>query len=236
MKERYEITESQWQGSIGSRSGGWVSKDECQIADYYCKEELPITLVELAPGVLRYVPRLIETDDATEQQRQQDLLGAVTSRLAKRQIYPIQADEVPYLQSPQVRTRQSYVPVVWWYKINGVAVLECMLWPGKDIPIIPVLGEEFDLGDGGTDYQGLVRNGIGAQDQFNYARSLTLETIAQGPKNPWVGVDGVFDGHPEWDMANIIPYSKLTYNPQDRFGQPGAAAACARSPNRPFRP
>jgi hypothetical protein len=218
LMQRYEITEPQWQGWLMDR-GGWAMKDECLVADYYCKEDFPVTLVQLPGGVVRYVPQLVATEEEGDRQRQEHLLHVVVSRLAVRGIYPIQAEEVPALQGGQARTRQSWIPVVWWYKINGHTILEQTLWPGSRIPVIPVLGEEFIL-DGVTDYQGLARNLIGAQDQLNYARSLTIETIAQGPKNPWIGPAGAFDGHPEWDTANFIPYSKLEYNSLDVNGLP----------------
>ena len=45
----------------------------------------------------------------------------------------------------------------------------------------------------------------------NYWETAKAEKLALSSKAPWVGVEGQFDGHPEWDDANQKPYSVLKY-------------------------
>jgi hypothetical protein len=218
VQERYEVSDSQWAG--WQHGGGvWVSKDECLVADYYCREETPITLVRLPDGPVRYVPVLTQTDDEVEQQRQQELLQIVSRRLARHGIYPLQAGEETAFVHPGVQRRPSTVPVVWWYKINGQHILEQTLWQGQYIPIIPVLGEEFVSGDE-VDYQGMVRQGRGLQDEYNYVSSTVIETVAQMPRVPYIGQAGIFDGHPEWFTINTQPHPYAEYNSLDAQNLP----------------
>ena len=105
--------------------------------------------------------------------------------------------------------------VCTWALINGVEILE-----GNDakdgprdlpipyIPIVRVLGEESDA-DGIVDYRGIVREATDPQKLSNYMDSATAEMIALAPKAPFIGYEGQFEGHPEWDTANSQNWSKL---------------------------
>ena len=57
------------------------------------------------------------------------------------------------------------------------------------------------------------------------------EVIALAPRAPWVGTTNHFDGHPEWNDANQVPYSKLTYTP-DFIEQPDGSKTPLPPPQR----
>jgi hypothetical protein len=56
-----------------------------------------------------------------------------------------------------VKERKSQVPYIKWAKLNGIEVLEQTEWPGKWIPIVPVIGTELDI-NGKRVLEGVVRN------------------------------------------------------------------------------
>ncbi len=131
--------------------------------------------------------------------------------------------EVAMQLDPQVQIvdqRTSVVPFIKWYKINAVEVLEETLWPGKWLPIIPVLGEEYDI-DGKRILEGVVRQAKDPQRMYNYWASAETETIALAPRAPWVGAAGQFEGYEaQWKTANVRNHAFLEYNPLSHNGTP----------------
>jgi hypothetical protein len=215
VQDEYEIANHTWHGWMQG-GGQWVTQDECLVADYYCKEEQRILLAQLVTGEVRYMPVLTETDDEEAAQRQQEVLGILGPKMLRHGILPLQPEE----QGMVVQTRSSRVPIVWWYKTNGYAILEQTLWPGQYIPIIPVLGQEVVLEDD-VDYQGFVRNGRGAQQLYNYGWSLTAETAAMMPKVPYrVPAGGISGYEDSWRTANTGNHAYLIYNVFDDLGRP----------------
>lgn len=57
------------------------------------------------------------------------------------------------------------------------------------------------------------------------------EVIALAPRAPWVGTTNHFDGHPEWNDANQVPYSKLTFT-ADFIEQPDGSKTPLPPPTR----
>lgn len=116
--------------------------------------------------------------------------------------------------------RKTLVPSIKWYKLNGVEILERTDWPGKWIPIIPVLGEELII-DGKRVLSGIVRHAKDPQRMYNYWKSSETETIALAPRAPWVGAEGQFAGHEsQWKTANTRNHAFLQYKPISIGGQP----------------
>lgn len=117
-----------------------------------------------------------------------------------------------------VRTRETEVPEVEWYKLNGLEVLEKTVFPGFYIPIIPVYGAEIDL-NGELVYEGIIRNAKDSQRMYNYWLSAETETISLAPKAPVIGAEGQFDGdRNKWESVNRRNYSHITYTPQSLNG------------------
>lgn len=127
---------------------------------------------------------------------------------------------IPVEQVPQelsqliVEQRTAQMPMVSWCKIDGSQKLESGVWPGRYIPIIPVLGEEFDI-DGKTQLVGLVRNAKDPQRMLNYWESAKTESIALAPRVPWLVAEGQIENHEqEWAAANTRNFAFLTYKPR----------------------
>jgi hypothetical protein len=120
------------------------------------------------------------------------------------------------------RTRQADRPRVKYCKINGYEILEKNEWAGKWIPVVRIVGNEFEV-DGRLYVSGLVRNAKDAQRMYNYWVSQEAEMLALAPKAPFIGYGGQFEGYEEkWKTANTNNWPYLEINPDVTDGQ-GAA-------------
>ena len=97
------------------------------------------------------------------------------------------------------------------YIIDGQNILETNQHAGKYIPIIRVLGEEVNI-EGETLYNGMVRDMIDPQRQYNYWRTAATERVALIPKSPYIGARGSFKSV-KWRNANNMNYPYLEYDP-----------------------
>lgn len=117
------------------------------------------------------------------------------------------------------RTRQADRKRIKWCKINGYEILESQEWAGKHIPVVRVVGNEFEV-DGRLHVSGLVRNAKDAQRMYNYWVSQEAEMLALAPKAPFIGYGGQFEGYEEkWKTANTQNYPYLEVNPDVTDGQ-----------------
>jgi hypothetical protein len=118
-----------------------------------------------------------------------------------------------------VRTRQVDVQKVRWCKINGYEILEERDWAGRYIPVVRVVGNEFEV-DGRLYLSGLVRNAKDAQRMYNYWVSQEAEMLALAPKAPFIGYAGQFEGFEnQWKTANTQNWPYLEINPDATDGQ-----------------
>jgi hypothetical protein len=119
------------------------------------------------------------------------------------------------------RSRVSERPRVKYCKINGYDILEENDWAGKWIPVIRVVGNEFEV-DGRLYVSGLVRNAKDAQRMYNYWVSQEAEMLALAPKAPFIGYGGQFEGYEDkWKTANTNNWPYLEVNPDVTDGQGG---------------
>jgi hypothetical protein len=118
-----------------------------------------------------------------------------------------------------LRTREVEIRRIKWMKTNGYEILEENDWPGKHIPVIRVIGNEFEV-DGRLYISGLVRNAKDAQRMYNYWVSQEAEMLALAPKAPFIGYAGQFEGYEhQWKTANTQNYPYLEINPDVTDGQ-----------------
>ena len=119
-----------------------------------------------------------------------------------------------------IRSRDVQEPVVKWMKTNGFEVLEPeQEWPGKWIPVVRVVGNEFEV-EGKLYLSGIVRNAKDAQRMYNYWTSQEAELLALAPKAPYIGYGGQFEGYQaKWKNANRVPYPYLEVNANAMDGQ-----------------
>jgi hypothetical protein len=161
----------------------WFGDDHVRIAEYWYKEPAKRTLGLLPDGGV---------DDLTD--AEPDEIAAAKAAGAR------------------IETRDGFK--VRRAVISASDVLEEPTdWPGRHIPIIPVLGEVTKIG------RDIVRRGViralrDPQRLYNYAISADAEVIALQPKAPFIGTKKHFDDHrDEWETANTQNWPYLEYTP-----------------------
>ena len=127
------------------------------------------------------------------------------------------------------RTRESDRVKIKYCKINGYEILEERDWAGKYIPVVRIVGNEFEV-DGRLYVSGLVRNAKDAQRMYNYWVSQEAEMLALAPKAPFIGYGGQFEGYEnQWKTANTTNWPYLEVNPDVTDGQGAVLPLPARA-------
>jgi len=140
------------------------------------------------------------------------------------------AKQIEMMGLAATKTRDVDVRTVKWCKTNGFEVLEERDWAGKYIPVIRVIGNEFEI-DGRMYVSGLVRNAKDAQRMYNYWVSQEAEMLALAPKAPFIGYGGQFEGYEQqWKTANINNWPYLEVNPDVTDGNGGVLPLPQRAP------
>ena len=147
--------------------GDWLSNENIRIAEYFWKEPVKKRLVMLRSG---------EVIEVTKE---------------------IPIERIVAAGGEIVRERAVDTHVVKWAKINGAEVLEQSEWPGTNIPIIPVFGDEI-IADGKRHYLSLARGAKGPQQMYNYWARLSLDTPIPTPDG-WTTMGDVKDGDTLFD-------------------------------------
>ena len=128
-----------------------------------------------------------------------------------------------------IRSREVDIKQVKYCKINGFEVLERNDWAGSHIPVVRVIGNEFEV-DGRLYLSGIVRNAKDAQRMYNYWTSQEAEMLALAPKAPFIGYGGQFEGYEnQWKTANTTNWPYLEVNPDVTDGQGGTLPLPQRS-------
>jgi hypothetical protein len=111
------------------------------------------------------------------------------------------------------KSRESDRCRIKYCKINGYEILEEREWAGKYIPVVRIVGNEFEV-DGRLYVSGIVRNAKDAQRMYNYWVSQEAEMLALAPKAPFIGYGGQFEGYEtQWKTANTTNWPYLEVNP-----------------------
>ena len=127
------------------------------------------------------------------------------------------------------RSRMVDRKTVKWCKTNGYEVLKSQDWAGKFIPVIRVVGNEYEV-EGKLYVSGLVRNSKDAQRMYNYWCSQEAEMLALAPKAPFIGYGGQFEGYEnQWKTANTTNWPYLEVNPNVTDGMGGTLPLPTRS-------
>jgi hypothetical protein len=112
-----------------------------------------------------------------------------------------------------IKTREADRRRIKYCKINGYEILEEREWAGKYIPVVRIVGNEFEV-DGRLYVSGIVRNAKDAQRMYNYWVSQEAEMLALAPKAPFIGYGGQFEGYEnQWKTANTTNWPYLEVNP-----------------------
>lgn len=127
-------------------------------------------------------------------------------------------DEPPASISPgatKVDEREVDSFGVEWFKLaGGQQILAEFFWPGKTIPIVCCIGNDFMV-EGKRYFMGLTRWARDPVKAYNFATSAMWETVALTPKQPYIMAEGQDEGHEdEWAQANRRNFPYLTYRPK----------------------
>ena len=92
------------------------------------------------------------------------------------------------------RQRKVQRKKIKWCKTNGYEIIEERDWAGSYIPVIRVIGNEWNI-EGQLEISGLVRNAKDAQRMYNYWVSQEADMLSLYPKAPFIGYGGQFEGY-----------------------------------------
>lgn len=177
--------------STGDEEADWSGEETIRVAEYFFVEEEPATIYEIENEMGRQV-----VDEKEKKQLEDAGIGF----------------EV-------INERQTTFRKIKWAIITASEILDMQEWPGKYIPVIPVLGEDYDI-NGKRVIRGMVSDAMDPQRQYNYHSSAFTEAIALAPKAPYVMAEGQDEGYERfWDNANNANYSRLVYKPVTVGGQ-----------------
>ena len=178
---------------VGDQSlSQWLSEDTVRIAEYFYTDHEDATL-HLYPGNITAFAN-------TPQDKQLKLM---------------------YGGKP-LKSRVVDRKKIMWIKTNGYEVIQEREWAGRWIPVVRVVGNEFEV-DGQLHVSGLVRNAKDAQRMYNYWVSQEAEMLALAPKAPFIGYGGQFEGYEQqWKTANTTNWPYLEVNPDVTDGAGGS--------------
>jgi hypothetical protein len=186
FKARWPDAEvTSWDGDVRSPSGNQGSQD-VQVAEYWCRKEVPKTIVKLTNGVVM---------GEAEYLAQKDVLDA---------------QGITVVASRQIKCRKVYQKI-----LSGAEILEENDWPGIYIPIIPVYGDEQN-DEGERIFRSAVWYAQDAQRKYNYWTTTSTELVALAPKVPYIGPEEAFTGEDaaKWANANSANYAYISYGGQ----------------------
>lgn len=174
----------------------WEDKEEIRLAEYFRIREVSEKLY------------LIRGPGGTEFTMYHSELPRTDGKIVMDDVVRLFADRGLRIDGERDSTKRK----VEWFRANGLVIVERQQLPGSYIPIFRVDGNVVDI-DGRIRRRGMVEAMMDPQRMVNYGEVAKIKRLGLAPKAPWVAAEGQLDGHPEWDDANLKPYSVLTYKP-----------------------
>ena len=114
---------------------------------------------------------------------------------------------------PMERTRENYEVFVSKHTVAGM-IEGPSKWPGRYIPLIPVIGSEDQPFDSDRRWTGIIGPAKDSQKAYNYAISQAIESVALEPKAPYIIYEGQVDGYQSmWQQANNRNWPYLVIKP-----------------------
>lgn len=161
---------------------GWMTEDKIRVAEYWVREPYQRKLYLLSDGSTRY-----EDDDVDPMMLEALGLTVVDQR-----------DVTAYK--------------VKCYKMTAIEVLEDFDWQGQHIPLVPVIGEEVEIGSE-VFRHGLIHHAKDGQRSYNFARSAMMEHVASQPKAPYIATAAMVANHKkQWQALNTDNPPVLLYD------------------------
>jgi len=199
-KKEFERLYPEYAGEVGNAALGntdtWLAKDHVRVAEYYRQIEEKDTLIA------------IKNSDGEETMVLKSSIPAeIWAQYSK--------EEYKALRKREVARKK-----IQWYKIAGNKVIEEREWPGKYIPVVMIVGEEY-LIDGSIDRKGHVRAMKDPQRIYNYWSSSAVESVCLQNKIPYITPSRAVAGlESYWKDANRVNLAFLPYNDIDEDGNP----------------
>lgn len=178
------------------QASDWLTGDKIQIAEYWYRETKPRRMFLLGMpdgGKLKIFADEIEG-------------------------FKIKGEHVIFRDGSAAKIlqdRRTEQPFIKMCLTNGLEILEKNDWPGKWIPIVPVLAKEVFYREGNEvkkRYESRIRKARQGQLLFDYYVSNEAETISMVPKIPYVGYTGQFTA-PYWETLNQEPRAYAEVEP-----------------------
>lgn len=216
----------------GFYSEHWIEGEIVQVAEYFMVEREPRTLVMLEGGSIVDA----EEYDEAAQSYNDALAYAYEAQVAYEQAAaeaqeqgvepPPPPEEVQLPEPPPVpvfddagepRTRETARKKIVSYIMSGGEILSGPHYHASTrIPIVPVWGEEYRIGDRKV-RQCVISNMMEPARLQNYWRSASVEKLALSPKAPWLLTAKQIEGHEDaWREVGQGNPAWLTYNPDDK--------------------
>jgi hypothetical protein len=183
----------------------WREGDRVLVAEYWRREAVQKELILLSDGSTA----LRETYEA-------QMAQYVPDGFSPSPPYPV--------GDSRMVTRHEVVQ----YLVTGHAVLRETRWAGRQIPIVPVWGEEVNL-EGERHFRSLIRGAKDAQVLYNVNRTAAGEAVARAPVAPWLAEEGSIVDPGKWATANSENHAYLEFKagktPPQRVGMPQSPVA-----------
>lgn len=131
-------------------------------------------------------------------------------------------DELP-TGTEVLQSRTVIEKSIKWAKIDGCDddVLDETDWPGPDLPIVKVLGEELQPYDKERRVEGMVRPMREPGQGLNYMVSRWVEMIGLSPLSPVLMAAGQDEGfEEEWNAINTRTLGRVHFNQTDSEDRP----------------
>lgn len=163
----------------------WRQGEFIRVAEYWVREPYERKLALLTDGSTRYGD---EIDEGLAQQLDQAGISVKAER-------DVTAHKVK------------------WYRMTGTDIIDQGEWKGEYIPLIPVIGEEIEVGDE-IFRHGLIHHAKDSQRSYNYSRSAMIEHISNQPKAPYLVTANMIKNYKGmWESLNAGNPPVLVYDP-----------------------
>lgn len=162
----------------------WVEENQIRVAEWWVRDEIKREITMLTSG------DVVGLEDYLRDKPMWDAFGVSIVG--------------------QTRAVSSYK--VTQRLMSGAEILHTTDWAGTYIPIVPVYGDEVNVG-GVRHWRSMVRDMKDPQRMFNYWRTMATELVALAPKAPYIGPKGAFDSDlAKWETANSEAHAWIEYD------------------------
>lgn len=204
-----ELASMDWK-MVGNRAPIWMRDGSCLVAEYFFKKYTEKKI------------HLLSTGETVADEDLKDRLAQIKqAQSAAAQMAAFDQQQAPEQEEVTVvESRIAKVPTIAHLTLNGIEILERTTFPGRYIPIVPMLGNEVWV-NGKRKLESIVRHAKDSQKMYNYWKSAQTEAIALAPRAPFIAAKGQIKGFEKlWETANTKNHAYLPYNPKDIGGQP----------------